>query len=85
MSPGRRRSLVKPERISIGTSVTVREHHRIAELSGMVGRVADHYGGEGYMAVDVHFPGGQRRLFWPEDLEEISSPRPWLHSLIGDG
>ena len=54
---------MKPERISIGASVRVLDHHRIAELSGMVGRVADHYGGEGYMVVDVHFPGEQRRLF----------------------
>jgi hypothetical protein len=76
---------MKPERISIGTTVRVREHHRIAERRGMVGRIADCYGAEGYMAVDVHFTGGERRLLWPEDLEEISSPRPWGHSLIGDG
>jgi hypothetical protein len=77
---------VKPDRVSIGTTVRVREHHRIAERRGMAGRIADCYGAERYMAVDVYFPGGQRRLFWPEDLEEISSPRPWWHSLlIGDG
>jgi hypothetical protein len=35
------------------------------------------------MAVDVRFSGGHRRLFWPEDLEEISSPRPWWRSLLG--
>jgi hypothetical protein len=49
----------------------------------MVGRIVDHYGGEGYMAVDVRFSGGQRRLFWPEDLEVISSPRPLWRSLLG--
>jgi hypothetical protein len=49
----------------------------------MVGRIADHYGGDGYMAVDVRFSGGHRRLFWPEDLEVISSPRPWWRSLLG--
>jgi hypothetical protein len=36
-----------------------------------------------YMAVDVRFAGGQRKLFWPEDLEEIPSPRPWWRSLLG--
>ena len=36
------------------------------------------------MAVDVRFSGGRRRLFWPEDLEEIPSPRPWWRSLLGE-
>ena len=76
---------MKPETIHVGTTVRVREHHRIAERRGMVGRVADCYGGEGYMAVDVRFSGGQHWLLWAEDLEEISSPRPWGHSLIRDG
>jgi hypothetical protein len=76
---------MKPERFSIDTTVRVREHHRIAERRGMVGTIVDHYGGEGYTAVDVRFSGGQRRLFWAEDLEELSSPRSWRHSLIGDG
>src|SRR5215210_5958871 len=74
--------VMKPEKVHVGTTVRVREHHRIAERRGMVGRIADHYGGEGYMAVDVRFSGGHRRLFWPEDLEEISSPRPWWRSLL---
>jgi hypothetical protein len=74
---------MQPERVHIGATVRVREYHRIAERRGMVGRIADHYGGEGYMAVDVRFSGGQRRLFWPEDLEEIPSPRPWWRSLLG--
>jgi hypothetical protein len=64
-------SVLKPGKVHIGTTVRVREHHRIAERRGMVGRIADHYGGDGYMAVDVRFSGGHRRLFWPEDLEEI--------------
>jgi hypothetical protein len=58
---------MKPEKVHIGTTLRVREHRRIA----------DHYGGEGYMAADVRFSGGHRSLFWPEDLEVISSPRPW--------
>ena len=65
---------MEPERITIGTTVRVREHHRIAERRGMVGRVADHYGGDGYMVVDVLFSDRLRWLFWPEDLEETSSP-----------
>ena len=75
---------MKQERISIGTTVKVSERHRIAERRGMVGKVTDHYGGDGYMAVDVRFSGGRRRLFWPEDLEEIPSPRPWWRALLGE-
>jgi hypothetical protein len=67
---------MEPERITIGTTVRVREHHRIAERRGMVGRVADHYGADEYMVVDVLFSDRLRWLFWPEDLEEISSRRP---------
>ena len=74
---------MKPERVSIGTTVRVRERHRVAERRGMVGRITDHYGGDGYIAVDVRFSGGQHRLFWPEDLEEMPSPRPWWRSLLG--
>jgi len=32
--------------------------------------------------VEVHFPDGECRLFWPGDLEEIISPRPWWRSLL---
>jgi hypothetical protein len=49
----------------------------------MVGRIVARYGGEDYVAVDVRFPDRRYRLFWPEDLEEISSPRPWWRSLVG--
>jgi hypothetical protein len=49
---------MKPGRVPIGTTVKVREHHRIAERRGMVGRVADRYEGDGYVAVDVRFSGG---------------------------
>ena len=74
---------MKPEKARIGTTPRVREHHRIAKRRGMLGRIANHYGGEGYMALDVRFSGGQRRLFWPEDLVEISTLRPWWRSLLG--
>jgi hypothetical protein len=74
---------MKPEEVQIGTSVRVRERHRIAERRGMVGRIVDFYGGEGYVAVDVRFSHGQRRLFWPEDLEEVASPQSWWRSRLG--
>ncbi len=70
----------------VGMKVRVRKGHRIAERRGMVGRVVGSYGGEQYVAVDVRFPDGHHRLFWPADLEEIASPRPsssWWRSLLG--
>ncbi len=76
---------MKSEEVRIGVTVRVRECHRIAERRGMVGMIVDRYGGEEYMAVDVRFTDGQQRLFWPEDLEEISSSRPWWRSLRGRG
>ena len=76
---------MKPDEAHIGALVRVREHHRIAERRGMVGRVVDRYGKEEYMAVDVRFSHGQRRLFWPEDLEEVSSRQPWWRCLLGRG
>jgi hypothetical protein len=35
------------------------------------------------MIVDVLFSDRLRWLFWPEDLEEISSSQPWWRSLLG--
>jgi hypothetical protein len=58
----------------VGTRVRVRQEHRILERRGMVGKVVGRYGGEEYVVVDVRFSNGQRRLFWPGDLEEIASP-----------
>ena len=67
-----------------GMRVRVGEHHRIPERRGMVGRVVGSYGGDEYVAVDVRFPDGRCRLFWPSDLEEVASPPPfWWRSLIG--
>jgi hypothetical protein len=40
----------------------------------LLSTVMARYGGEDYIAVDVRLAGGQYRLFWPRDLEEISSP-----------
>lgn len=65
---------MRPEEVRIGMEVRVREHHRIAERRGMVGRIVGRYGGEEYVALDVRFPDGQQLLFRPGDLEETSSP-----------
>ena len=69
----------------VGTKVRVRQEHRILERRGMVGKVVGRYGGEEYVAVDVRFSNGQRRLFWPSDLQEIASPKPSLWSSVLDG
>jgi hypothetical protein len=64
---------MKSDDVRIGVRVRVRECYRIAERRGMVGKIVNCYGGEEYVAVDVRFPDGLQRLFWPDDLEEISS------------
>jgi hypothetical protein len=68
--------VTKPQDARVGMLVKVQEHHRIAERRGLIGTVVGCYGGEVYRAVDVRFPNGLHRLFWPEDLEEIASPQP---------
>ena len=73
-----------PEQARPGTRVRVMEHHRVDQRRGLVGTVVAHYGGEDYIAVDVRLAGGECRLFWPRDLEEISSPpRAWWRLLLG--
>jgi len=62
----------------VGTKVRVRQEHRILERRGMIGKVVGRYGGEEYVAVDVRLSDGQRRLFWPSDLEEITLQKPSL-------
>jgi hypothetical protein len=69
----------------VGSKVRVRQEHRILERRGMVGMVVGRYGGEEYVAVDVRLLDGRRRLFWPGDLEEISSPQPSLWRSVLNG
>ena len=72
-----------PEQAQRGMQVRVMEHHRVEERRGLMGTVAAVYGGVDYIAVDVRLADGQYKLFWPRDLEEISSPNAWWHSLVG--
>jgi hypothetical protein len=66
-----------------GAWVKVMDNHRVEQRRGLVGTVLARYGGEEYIAVDVRLADGQCRLFWPRDLEEIPSSRPWWRSLLG--
>jgi hypothetical protein len=75
-----------PEQARPGVRVRVTEHHRIHERRGLLGTVVARYGGEDYVAVDVRLADGGCRLFWPSDLEEISSPpKAWWRLLVGWG
>jgi hypothetical protein len=74
---------MKPQDVRVGMRVKVAEHHRIEQRRGLVGKVVGRYGGEEHVVVDVRFPDGRQRLFWPSDLEEVASPRPWWRSLLG--
>jgi hypothetical protein len=49
---------------------------RMVKRRGMVGEVVGYYGGDDYVALEVHLSDGECRLFWPGDLEEISPPSP---------
>jgi hypothetical protein len=73
---------MKQQDVRVGMQVRVSDHHRIVERRGLLGKVVGRYGGEEYVAVDVRFAGRDYRLFWPEDLEEISSPQPWWRSFL---
>jgi hypothetical protein len=70
------------EQVRPGMRVRVMEHHRVEQRRGLMGKVVARYGGEDYIAVDVRLDGGQYRLFWPSDLEEISSPKAWWRLLL---
>jgi hypothetical protein len=73
-----------PEQARPGMRVRVMEHHRVEERRGLIGTVVAWFGVGEYVAVDVRFADGQFRLFWPMDLEEISSPpQAWWRFLLG--
>ena len=75
-----------PEQARPGMRVRVMEHHRVEERRGLVGKVVARYGGEDYVVLDVRLADGECRLFWPRDLEEISSPaRAWWRLPLGWG
>ena len=76
---------MKPQDAHVGMRVKVADHHRIEQRRGLVGKVVGRYGGEEHVVVDVRFPDGHQRLFQPEYLEEITSPRPWWRSLLLGG
>jgi hypothetical protein len=73
---------LKEEAVRASMRVKVRDHHRIEKRRGLVVKVVGTYGGEEYTGVEVQFPGGQRRLFWPSDLEIVSSTKPWWLLLL---
>ena len=75
---------MRSEHARPGMAVRIGNSYRIAERRGMPGRIVGCYGGGEYTAVDVRFDDGARQFFWPEDLDEISSPqRHWWRSLLG--
>jgi hypothetical protein len=76
---------MRAEEACVGMKVRVHQEYGILERRGMVGKVVGRYGGEEYVVVDMCFSDGQCWLFWPEDLEEVSSSsRSWWRSLIGN-
>jgi hypothetical protein len=66
-----------------GTRVRIMDHHRVEARRGLMGTIVAVYGGEEYVAVDVRLADGVCRLFWPRDLEEVSSPKAWWCFLLG--
>ena len=81
---GHSREPMRPQEAHVGKKVRVSHEHSFLERRGMVGQVVGCYGGEEYVAVDVRFGDGCHRLFWPEDLEEITPPQSsWWRSLLG--
>jgi hypothetical protein len=76
---------MSPEQVRPGMRVRVMYYRRVEQRRDLVGTVVARYGAEDYMAVDVCLDGGQYRLFWSSDLEEISSPKAWWRFLLGWG
>ena len=69
----------------IGTRVRVREHHRMTERRGMVGKIVGYYGGaDDYVAVEVPSPAGIAGCFGPGTLRRSRlRRRPLVASLSG--
>jgi hypothetical protein len=79
---------VRPEEVLVGIEVKVADSHPISYRRGMVGTIVGRWGGEEFVAVDVHCAADRHRLFWPYDLEEITPPPArlsWWHSKRGGG
>jgi hypothetical protein len=68
---------VGSEEARVGMWVRVGRDHRIESRQGAMGRIVSCYGGREHVAVEVRLFDGRRRLFWPGDLKEVSTPRPW--------
>jgi hypothetical protein len=66
-------STVRPEEVLVGIEVKVADSHPISYRRGMVGTIVGRWGGEEFVAVDVHCAADRHRLFYPYDLEEITS------------
>ncbi len=73
------------EEVRVGTRVRVRRDHKIESRRGAIGRIVGRYGGRDHVAVEVRLYDGRRRLFWPGDLKEVSSPLPRWRSLFEGG
>ena len=55
-----------------GARVRVRGYHALEWRRGLEGTVVGCYGGNEYVALEVLFADGERRMFWPSDLEELA-------------
>ena len=60
------------EEARVGARVRVRRDHRIDSRRGATGKIVGRYGGREHVAVEVELFDGRRRLFWTEDLLEVS-------------
>jgi hypothetical protein len=62
---------MRPEEAQIGKRVRVRDDHRKTGFRGLEGTIAERWGDPGYPALDVLTDGGDWRLFWFHELEEL--------------
>jgi hypothetical protein len=66
--------------IERGMRVWVQECRRRPSLEGLEGTITRRFGGERYVAFEVHLAGGERELFWPHELKlkEATNQSLWL-------